>query len=261
MSQNRQDSSSANELIERSKNKLVVREILMAAGEHDKPHKHPWHQLLLPRNGVLRTRASNTQYYIPSNRAALIPAGCVHESWAITGVKFIGIYIEPNELTGFTGQCCIVELSPFYKQLVYKIVKIASDNPSLSEKEQRLVKVFCDQTTEQKRLALDLIIPQDKRLQSIVESLLKEPRLNTTLVQWADIVGASERTISRMFEKQTGLSFSRWRQKMRLISSLTYIEQNTPIQNVAYKVGYDSPSAFIHSFKKEFGITPQQYFI
>jgi AraC-like DNA-binding protein len=261
MSQKRQDTPSANELIERSRNKLVVREILMQAGEHDKPHKHPWHQLLLPRNGVLRTRASNTQYYIPSNRAALIPAGCVHESWAITDVKFIGIYVEPTELKGLAEQCCIVELSPFYKQLVYQIVKIASSNPSLSEKEQRLIKVFCDETTEQQPLALDLIIPQDKRLQDIVHSLLNEPGLNTSLVQWANKVGASERTISRLFEKQTGLSFSRWRRKMRLINSLSYIEQNMPIQNVAYKVGYDSPSAFTHCFKKEFGLTPQQYFL
>ena len=88
----------ANTLISQSQHSLIVRSIKMREGEHDAPHLHPWHQVLLPGSGVLKTRTQHKEYYVPFNRAVLIPANCQHESWAITAAEFIGVYIKPEQL-------------------------------------------------------------------------------------------------------------------------------------------------------------------
>lgn len=37
-------------------------------------------------------------------------------------------------------------------------------------------------------------------------------------------LGCSEKTLMRMFQRETGLSFQNWRQRMRLLSSLALLE-------------------------------------
>lgn len=261
MSPNRHSTQSANELIQLAENnQIVAREILMQAGEHDAQHSHPWHQLLFPRQGMLRTRVLNKQYFIPSNRAMLIPAGSLHESWSINSVQFIGIYFKTEMLEQPVATCQVIEVSPLFNQMIYQVYKITSQLSLFSVKEKRLIQVFYDQLTEQKQAMLEIILPEDRRLKKMVSELLVNPASNKKLTDWAKQLGASERTISRVFESQTGLTFRQWRHRMRMISSLPMIEQNTPIQTVALNVGYESTSAFIHSFKKQFGQTPLQYF-
>jgi AraC-like DNA-binding protein len=45
-----------------------------------------------------------------------------------------------------------------------------------------------------------------------------------------------------------------------MVSALSMLEEGQAIQNIALNVGYSSASAFIYSFRQEFGVTPQQYF-
>lgn len=261
MSQIGRQVKSANQLIQKAGEKnIVAREIMMVAGEHDSPHCHPWHQLLFPRQGMIRTKALNKQYFIPSNRAMLIPAKCIHESWSINSVQFIGIYFNSEAIDISESDCQVIEVSPLFNQLIYQIYKIASSTMQCSAKENRLVQVFYDQLEEQKKVILEVVLPEDRRLQTMANELLVNPACQLKLTDWAKKINVSERTISRIFESQTGLTFRLWRQRVRMISALSMIEQKLPIQTVALNVGYDSASAFIHRFKKQFGQTPSQYF-
>lgn len=103
--------------------------------------------------------------------------------------------------------------------------------------------------------------PDEKRLQAIAGEILTNPASDKSLAEWSKTVGASERTISRQFRKLTGLTFARWRQKVRMLSALSMLEEGLSIQAIALNVGYSSASAFIHAFRKEFGTTPQRYYL
>lgn len=232
----------------------------MRPGEHDMLHSHPWHQLIYPHRGVLKTLAQGRLFYVPTNRLVLIPANCSHESWAISATEFIGVYLSPALIKQQDGNCRIVEVSPFLRELILEVAS-AGDSPlPHDDKAKRLCQVLCDQISGQKEVSLDVVIPQDRRVKPIVDELLNLPHSHTSLSNWASKVGASQRTISRIFENQTGLTFRRWRQRVRLINSLLLLERGLKIQIVASTIGYDSPSAFIHSFRKEFGVTPGRYF-
>ena len=232
----------------------------MQAGEHDSAHSHPWHQLIYPHQGVLKTLTRDSLFYVPSNRVVLIPAHCRHESWAVSTVEFIGIYLSPTLIELREPGCRFFEASAFLRELILQLVPMGNDCALHDDKTRRLCQVLCDQIVDQKEVSLDVIIPGDRRLKPIVDALLNQPYSDTRLASWATEVGASERTISRIFESQTGLTFRRWRQRLRLIHSLPLLERGLNVQSVATLIGYDSPSAFIHSFRKEFGVTPGQYF-
>jgi len=72
-------------------------------------------------------------------------------------------------------------------------------------------------------------------------------------------VGACERTLSRVFERQTGLTFKKWQQRSRLLRAGELLRQGVPVTEVALMVGYESVSAFISIFRKEYGVTPGNF--
>ena len=54
----------------------------------------------------------------------------------------------------------------------------------------------------------------------------------------------SERTLNRHFQQQTGLSYSEWLRRARLLEALVRLAQGQPVLRVALDLGYGSHSAF-----------------
>jgi AraC-like DNA-binding protein len=75
-----------------------------------------------------------------------------------------------------------------------------------------------------------------------------------TLPPFATTAGA--RTLERLFQKETGMTFGKWRQQLRLLHALRLLAGGRSVTAVALEVGYDSTSAFIAMFKRTLGTTP-----
>ncbi|WP_255421053.1 helix-turn-helix domain-containing protein [Micromonospora sp. M71_S20] len=65
----------------------------------------------------------------------------------------------------------------------------------------------------------------------------------------------SVKTLQRDFTREFGMSYSQWRTRLRLRASLALLETR-PVGEVAHRIGYASPSAFIAAFAREYGYTP-----
>ncbi|WP_251863537.1 helix-turn-helix domain-containing protein [Achromobacter sp. Marseille-Q4962] len=85
------------------------------------------------------------------------------------------------------------------------------------------------------------------------------PENNDTIDQWSEHVGASTRTLTRLFREETGLSFGQWRQQLRLVETIARLAQGVSVSTVASELGYRSASAFISMFRETLGDTPQRY--
>jgi AraC-like DNA-binding protein len=107
---------------------------------------------------------------------------------------------------------------------------------------------------------LDLPIPRDPRLRKIFEQLSGHPADGRTIEAWGARVGATGRTLSRLFRAETGMSFHQWRQQLRLLEALRLLGRGEPVTNIALDVGYSSLSAFVSVFRKALGVTPGRYF-
>jgi AraC-like DNA-binding protein len=86
------------------------------------------------------------------------------------------------------------------------------------------------------------------------------PAVRFTIEEWGARVGASNRTLSRLFQSETGMSFVRWRQQLHVGLALQRLASGESVTNIAIDLGYESTSAFIAMFRRMLGTTPARYF-
>lgn len=114
---------------------------------------------------------------------------------------------------------------------------------------------------EKNALNIDMFMPegQDKRLRVITSKLRNEPGCTETLVQLSAIAHASQRTISRLFIEETGMSFNRWRERLRIMTAIEKMVSGQTIMEIAMDLGYQSASSFTTAFTRLAGTPPRQY--
>jgi AraC-like DNA-binding protein len=123
-----------------------------------------------------------------------------------------------------------------------------------------LVSVLLDQLQVMESDAIHLPLPRDGRAKRVAALLREQPADRRPLNELAKLAGASKRTLERLFKRETGLGFGKWRQQLRLGHALGRLAAGEAVSNVALEVGYESTSAFILAFRMTFGQTPGQYF-
>jgi len=99
-----------------------------------------------------------------------------------------------------------------------------------------------------------LPLPTDRRL-----ARLADPTLPPPLKVLAARVGASEKTIGRIFRRETGLSYQQWRQQWRLLKAIELLAKKERISVIASTLEFSSDSAFIAFFRQMTGFTPRVY--
>ena len=100
--------------------------------------------------------------------------------------------------------------------------------------------------------------PVDARLVALCRALLEDPAATDTLDDWAERVGASARTLARLFQRETGMGFTQWRQQVRLAEAVSRSPSGDPVARCR-RAGYASASAFTAMFRRALGSTPRHY--
>lgn len=221
-------------------------------------HSHPWLQFSWASRGVLEVHTTRGRYLAPPQRAVWIPAGIEHRVQCSSSTLLRSLYIEQDRLPT-RQECCVVEVSPLLRELIHAF----SQRPieyDLAGPDARLVTVLLDELAAAPAQESMLPLPADPRLQQIARQLQQQPDHPFRLQDWASQFGVSEKTLGRLFQRQTGLGFRLWRQRLRVLSALPLLEQQQPVTEVALACGYDSVSAFIAAFSTLFGRTPGDFF-
>ena len=109
-------------------------------------------------------------------------------------------------------------------------------------------------------LPLHLPLPVDARLRGICARLMAQPGEQVTVAHWAQELAITERSLHRLFQKQTGMRFGQWRQQARLLRALEQLAHGSKVIDVAMDNGDTSQSAFAAMFKKHFGTTPTAFY-
>ena len=169
------------------------------------------------------------------------------------------LYIKPEAASKLPEECCVVSVPPLLRELILHAVTLPRLY-ELNSLEGRIMNMILDLVQILKVAPLDLTMPTDVRLKKISKILTVNPGDNRTLEDWGKSVGATSRTLARLFRLETGMGFRQWRQQMRILASLRRLGREEQVTTVALDLGYDSPSAFIAMFRKALGKTPGQYF-
>jgi len=229
----------------------------LAADESTGLHTHVWGQFTYALDGVLRVSAGNSSWIVPPLRAIWIEAGTPHEVISLEAAH-MRLLCVATERSPFARDLEVVEVSPLLRESIEALEQLGFGDLSL--RARLLSELILDELPRTATRPIRVPLPADKRLKSLCQGLLDSPGSPQTLEDWARQVGASERTLARLFERELGLSFGQWRQQVRLAHAAPMIARGVPMSQVAEQLGYASQSAFSAMFKKTFGSTPTAFF-
>jgi AraC-like DNA-binding protein/quercetin dioxygenase-like cupin family protein len=234
--------------------RLVARDL--DASELLATHSHEWGQVTYAVEGVVRVTAGRSSWIVPPMRAIWIPPQVAHEVATLEKARLRVLYVHRGAAPFGGTDCVVLDVSPLLRELVLALFQ--ADEPG--SRESMLSALILDEIARSATLPIRVALPSDKRLKILCETLMANPALQLTLEEWAKRVGASERTLARLFEQELGMTFGQWRQQMRLAHAAPLVARGLPLSRVAADLGYASQSAFSAMFKKTFGKSPSAFF-
>lgn len=229
-------------------------------GHHIPPHAHERPQLIFAARGVMTVSTGEGAWVVPPQRALWMPAGTAHEIRMAGQVSMRTLYIHPDASRDrLPATTRVIAVSPLLRELILRacLLPVLYDETGA---DGRVMALILDEIAALPSLALDLPTPRDSRLQALCRRLRADPGDTRTLDAWAREAGASARTLARLFQRETGLTFADWRQQARLLAAMARLAEGQPITRIALDLGYESPSAFAAMFRRTLGAPPSRYF-
>ncbi|MFE6754063.1 AraC family transcriptional regulator [Streptomyces sp. NPDC057684] len=228
----------------------------LASGGRIDPHRHDEHQIVYAGSGVLAVTTDAGTWFAPGTRAIWVPAGCVHAHRAHGHLDLhtLGLPARVNPL-GLEAPT-VLTVDPLLRELILAATRGPYDD---SPESRRLRAVLLDRLRASPQQPLQLPAPTDPRLKAVCDLLYEDPADARPLAALGRESGAGERTLSRLFRRELGMTFPQWRTQLRLYHALRMLAEGEPVTAVAHRCGWSSTSAFIDVFRRAFGCTPGEH--
>ena len=225
-------------------------------GHAIEPHTHPRAQLIFGLHGVMSVRAAGCMWTVPASHALWMPAGVEHAIRMDSDVEMRSLYFETARARRSPRQCEVIFVTPLLRELVVRAMDIA---PLYDERgpEGRVMRLIVDEIAAARAEPMSLRMPADPRLRKLCERVLGDLSATAPIATLGREVGLSERSVIRLFPRQTGSSFGRWQQQARLLRAFALLDQGLGVTRVAMELGYASPAAFSKMFRRHMGAPPR----
>ncbi|WP_369303321.1 helix-turn-helix transcriptional regulator [Pseudomonas sp. N2-5-1-1] len=220
------------------------------------PHCHAQAQLIHGVAGVMVVSTAQGSWLVPSGHALWVPAGTPHEIRMAGDVHMRTLFLAPDAEPGLGRVCQVIEVSALLRELIVAAALIAGQN---TPRMLALIELIRMELLSAPVVAMHVPVPAEARLAKLCTHFIRHPADDSSLESWADLLNMSARTLSRIFQRELGMSFGEWRQRARLALSLKLLAQGVPILEVALEHGYQSPSAFSAMFRRAMGYPPSHF--
>lgn len=228
-------------------------------GEFEPPHYHDCAQLIHSLSGVVQVNTRLGSWVVPPGRGVWLPARVEH-SLQITGkVAARALLVDPLARADLPASCEVVQISPLLRELIICAMDIPADYPA-GGREERIMELILDELRVLPILPLNLPEPRSDALLTLCRHIQQSLAYPWELEQAARYINVSGRTLSRRFQRETGLRFGDWVRRARLLAALNALAAGHSVLEVALDLGYDSPSAFSAMFRRLLGVAPSAYF-
>ncbi|MFE6892054.1 helix-turn-helix domain-containing protein [Streptomyces sp. NPDC057694] len=224
--------------------------------ERTPEHVHARGHLVYPATGVLSLVTLLGSWIAPSNRVVWIPAGFEHRHRGHGETDMRVVFMAPSLATLLPPHPAVLVMTPLAREATLALT--GSERRSAGAR-SRLRRVVIDDITTAPEQPLHLPEPHDDRLRAVVALVEENMSAPLTLGRLGRQVGAGERTLSRLFQQETGMSFPQWRTQLRVHHALLLLASGVSVINTATACGWANPSAFIDAFTSLVGQTPGQY--
>ena len=238
-------------------------DVLVHSAEPPQGYTVPWHhhrrtQLLCIFAGVALIMTARGRWMVPPGHALFIPVGLEHSIEILSDVSMKSVYVTPRSQPPKDEAPRVVEVTDLARSLLLEAIRLRE--APLSHRKARLVlSLLVEEIATLPERPLGLPFPSDRRMAALCRDYLSTPSPNARLDDWAEKLSVSRRTFTRQFRKETGISFTTWRQQASVFACLPQLAEGQPVTNVALEAGYESVAAFTTMFRRMLGTSPRSY--
>jgi AraC-like DNA-binding protein len=218
-------------------------------------HSHDYHQLISVSTGVLAIHTEQGAWVASRDRAAWVPAGMWHEhrAYGPTSVHTIGFDAATAPLPDKSPT--IVAVDSLLRELF-----VAGTEPGLPADEAlRIRAVLLDRLRRAHVQPLALPAARDPRLAHACELVIEDLRQPRPLEWLARKASVSERTLTRLFRSEFGMTYPQWRTNVRVFHAMIELSDGATVTETAHGCGWATTSAFVDTFTRTMGQTPGAY--
>ncbi|MFJ7567523.1 AraC family transcriptional regulator [Herminiimonas sp. NPDC097707] len=227
-------------------------------GTHLGLHVHREAQLLFASSGIMQVTTPKGRWLVPSARAVWLPPGIEHAVDVLADIEMRALLVPADWLAKHPeaprlAHEFVVAVGPLLREAILAAFKQDSHPKRLD----LLIELALFELAEDEDAATFMPLPTDPRARRVADMILADPASNLELEIFAHTVGASARTITRLFPAETNLTFKEWRQRARIMAAVEALgSEPTSIKQIAAQLGFSSVAAFGHAFRQIMGMTP-----
>ena len=206
--------------------------------------------------GAFATTTAYGTWVAPADRVTWTPPGFAHSHrfYGRTDARILAV--PAGECGGLAGHPGGFAVSPLLRE---GILALTGNRRKSADADRRLRAVVLDELGDLPEQSFHLPEPRDDRLRAVTDLLHADPGRTTTLAELGRAAGTSERTLSRLFHTDLGMSFHRWRTILRVHHALIRLTDGDSVTDTAITCGWSNPSTFIEAFTAVVGQTPGRY--
>jgi AraC-like DNA-binding protein len=222
------------------------------------PHRHRWGQLNRINLGLIEISVGDSKLIAPAEYIVWIPAELPHAAYIKQALDYTSVYVASEWAQRLPPTASLIAQTPLIRALFDDFAQ-RQIGSTAEANEQVQAQLLLQRLCQAEQRASYLPSSSHRQLAAILQTLHANPGDSTSLAQWAAQVHTSERTLARQFQKELGMSFVQWRNRLRLLSALAQLKEGQRIQDIAWQLGYGHPSAFIAMFRQQTGLSPERY--
>jgi len=227
----------------------------------------PGHYLFYASTGAFHLEVGNVRWLLPPQRAAWVAAGTPLRLTGVGPGTTSSVLFSQNAIPQPAFVCRVFAVSALARELLLYAMRWGADRELTPDRPAdqtadhffQSLAVVCTELAAQPD---EFWLPQAQstELSAALDYTLTHLGDGLTVSAVAQAVSISERTLARRFAEETGMTWSHYVHRARLIRALELLaEAQSPIIDIAYTVGFTSISAFNHAFREFTGETPSSY--
>lgn len=221
-------------------------------------HQHAWGEFVYSFSGVMEVKVADHHYLAPPQYGIWLPPDLEHVGLNRYEAHHCSLYIARAGCGVLPAAPCALTVSPLVRALLEHLRQQPPQVPSTPQ-DARLLQVLVDQLVAAPRAGSYLPSSDDPALGAVLRMLQADPGDNRSLPELAHAAHTTERTLMRRAQRDLGMSFAEWRQRLRVVKAMPLLEAGQTVETVALDLGYGSASAFIAMFKRLVGATPDEF--
>ena len=227
-------------------------------------HTHKQGHVSIVMDGVATIHTEKNSHYIPNGYFCWVPPEVPHHvSFEVEKIRTLNIYFPAipadNE---FYSRVAVYPILPILSNTV-ELIKNQNAEYSPEDWQFKLLSTLREifpHIIQQIDFKLVLPITDNPIVNNIIRVIHQQFDKNITLESVGSEIGMSERSISRYMRKDLKISFYQYLRLFRILQSIKMMASTEEsLGNIAFKVGYDSLSAFSSAFYAVTGVRPSQF--